>query len=155
MQLKCIEENFPSCIGLWGRVKKNSKIKMIKTIHHHAANLIAESENGKEFLVDIYDNTYPRKCYRGRVNFIGGSHDPADYSPRELLEREVKEEFSGITSSSGMEGIVADMVGERSCVIKPKKFASKEDIIKIQNSLLKFEPFKDYLIKMPAIEGKP
>lgn len=61
-------------------------------VHHHACNLIIESEGGKEFLVDVYDDTYPRVTYRGRANLTGGNHNPDDYSPEKLLKREIEEE---------------------------------------------------------------
>ena len=124
-------------------------------IHCHAGNLITISQKGDELLLDIYDSTYPLKAYRGRANLIGGVQKKSDRSPKEILEREINEEFSNKGENYNiMDSIMKEVVGEGPGAPRPERFAPESDIIRIRGELINFKPYKDYLVKMPLIEGK-
>ena len=62
-------------------------------VRDHSSVVILPSQNGNEFVFNVYDATYPRVEFRGAVNLVGGNLDPTDSSPRQLLERKLNEEF--------------------------------------------------------------
>jgi|SRR3989338_3215779 len=125
-------------------------------IHHHASVMIIPSKKNSEFLLDIYDGTYPKKSYRGKAHLIGGSNCEEDFSPRGLLEREIKEEFSQIQEEMGFDKNLEDLVGEGSPPKKIENFASKQDIKFIRDAILKNSvPYQDFFVKIPQDGSRP
>ena len=66
---------------------------MVK-VHHHASVVVIESEFGGRFLFGGYDKGYPVEVFRDAVNLIGGNHESLDVGPKDILLREIGEEFS-------------------------------------------------------------
>ena len=128
---------------------------MIHEIHHHCGVGIIESEKTQEFLFQVYDNTFPTVIYRGRINLIGGNHNPNDLSPKYLFEREIKEEFSITEKEEGWDSTLTDVVGEGSGPEKITKFASQSDMASIKDAVLQCQPFKDFVLNIPSIQNKP
>lgn len=122
-------------------------------ISHHAGVLIVDCEETGELFFDIYDETYPKKCFRGAVNLTGGNYSAGDSSPRTLLERELKEEFSTINSNVNTEDHslieTVGFIGKR--VVRELALKAEIDLIR-ENLIKSFYPLGDYLAKFPAIE---
>ena|SRR3989344_1797271 len=129
---------------------------MVREVHHHVGVGIIESEETKEFLFGVYDDTFPKIIYQGRINFIGGNHDPGDSSPLNLFQREINEEFKAeVTEQKGIDKNLVELVGEGIGARTIRNFAPEEDIEVIRESILtSSKPFKDYFITVPAINGK-
>jgi 8-oxo-dGTP pyrophosphatase MutT (NUDIX family) len=129
----------------------------MRKVHHHCSTVIIESAKEGELLMSEYDDTHPRPSFRGKVNFIGGNHHEGDYSPRTLLEREIREELNAepcpegkmITDKTllgaGLKGMSAMAVGN---------LAPASDITTIRDSVLRnARPYADYLVDIPALDG--
>ncbi len=130
---------------------------MKRDIQHHVAVMIIESSRGNQFLMGLYDNTYPLKVFRERVNLIGGNQHPEDYSPRGILERELTEEFSiRHTQEKSIEEAISRTSGKGVGALVPKEFASQDDIDRIRNFLLaQYAAYKDFHIDAPYIKHIP
>ena len=98
----------------------------------HPSVLVIESERTREVLMGVYDESYHLVCYRGSANLIGGNPSPKDCCPKDVLLREIKEEF--------------DYSGEGS--------ASRKDLARIREvALSKISPFKDFYFQFGKIKG--
>lgn len=130
---------------------------MAKLIHHHASVVIIESEEGREFLFAMYDNTYPKVLYRGRANLIGGNASAEDNSPYDILLRELEEEFAIKKEKKfEIEEDLTDILGNKSKLKRIKKFANNNDIKNIKESILKScVAFQDFLVEIPSLGGSP
>lgn len=124
-------------------------------IHNHASVVLVYNEN--KILSNIYDYTYPKEIWRGRINLLGGGQDRGDISPRLLLEREIREEFT--IKPEGLrryDSNFSDIVGSGSGAPKISKFSSKIDIDLVKNSVLKnLRPYKDFLVSFPCYRDRP
>ncbi len=123
-------------------------------VSHHSSVVIIESENGNEFLVSIYDDTYTPKCFRGAINFLGGNHKSGDKSPFSILIRELKEELSINQDYIAQESNLEDLLFRE----KPQEinsFAPENDIEIIKSEIIaNIIPYKDYLLNFPSFEGR-
>lgn len=66
---------------------------MKQKVRNHASVAVVLSERSGEFLFDRYTDTYRIPVWRGCINLIGGNQSFEDSSPRDIWEREVREEF--------------------------------------------------------------
>ncbi len=130
---------------------------MMRDILHHVSLLLIQSPNKKDFLLGIYDDTYPLESFRGRVNLIGGNQHSEDQSPRGILEREIQEEFLiRTTEEKEIEEAISRTSGAGVGAPVPKKFAPLDDIEKIREALLDlFIPYGDFLITTPYLKNRP
>ncbi len=130
---------------------------MIRDILHHVSLLIIESSDKKEFLIGVYDNTYPLEVFRKRVNLIGGNQHPEDQSPSEILEREIREEFCiHTTEEKNIEEAIERTSGPGAGAHIPSNYASLEDIEKIRDAIITlYKPYADFLINVPYLKNKP
>ncbi len=130
---------------------------MLREILHHVSLLIIESPDRRDFILGIYDDTYPLESFRGRVNLIGGNQHPEDQSPREILEREIGEEFSIRTiQEKVIEEAISYTSGAGIGAPLPQKFAPPEDIKNIRNRILTYyTPYLDFLITAPYLKNRP
>ena len=127
----------------------------MKSVHHHASVVIIESEEKPEFLFSLYDNTYPKVLYRGRVNLIGGNNNIEDNSPYDLLVRELKEEFRASQEEEADDSLI-EILGKSHEKQKAKKFASQKDISFIKEGIIRtLKPFQDFHVKISSLEGFP
>jgi len=125
-------------------------------VHHHSSMAIIESDKTRDFLFDIYDNTFPIVANRGKAHFIGGNHNLEDDSPFSIFDREIREEFSGYEHSEKEDNTLLEVIGAMSKEKEIKNFASKEFIHSIRDSIIgRAEPFQDFLITVPSIESRP
>ena len=124
-------------------------------IHNHASVIVAY--RGREILSNMYDGTYPKEIWRNRINFIGGGQSQEDKSPRDLLCREIHEEFSLKDREAGAyDQTVSDIVGDGQGAPIIQNFAPKEDIDVIRNNMLdNLRPYSDFLVSIPAYKKKP
>jgi hypothetical protein len=108
----------------------------MRNVNHLASMILVQSQKTNDFLFGGYNSTYPKKCFRNTVNFIGGvCEDLVDDSPLDTLIRELREEFS-INKN-------VDLI-----------YASEKDISIIRESIItNILPFKDYLVSFPSVEG--
>jgi len=96
----------------------------MRKIDHHVGCVIIQSNSGEDFLFSMYDHTYPTICCRYKINFVGGNWEKGDYSPKEILLREIREEF----------------------------LSCEEDVITIRDSIINnLIPYKDYFVEVPEI----
>jgi hypothetical protein len=123
-------------------------------VHNHASVILAY--NGKDIVSNIYDNTYPKEIWRGRINLLGGGQSPGDLSPRYLLEREIAEEFRiSKEETKEYDENFRDLVGEGKGAPKINSFASKRDINLVRDFLLyNSEPWRDFLITLPPYKNR-
>lgn len=64
-----------------------------RTVSHHMAAVIIESERKGKFLLEVHDAG--RANYlKGYATLIGGTHNADDLSPEEILQRTFRERFS-------------------------------------------------------------
>ena len=124
-------------------------------VHNHASVIIAY--NGREILSNVYDNTYPREIWRGRINLIGGGQGKEDTSPFQLLKREIEEEFRiEKEQAKPYDKNFADVVGSGKGAPEVTSFASVEDINLVRAALLKdIKPYCDFLVSLPPYKTKP
>jgi len=124
-------------------------------VHNHASVILAY--NGKELVSNVYDNTYPKEIWRGRINLMGGGQAQGDISPFYLLEREINEEFrinSEVTKEYDKN--FSELVGEGKGAPKINSFASEKDIKLVKDFLLlNSQPYWDFLITMPPYKDRP
>lgn len=130
---------------------------MVREVHHHVGVGIIESVKTREFLFGVYDDTYLKVRYQGRVNLIGGNHGPDDYSPWDLFQREINEEFAvKIEKPKEFDKSFVELFGKGMGTKTVRNFAKEEDIRTIRENILNnSEPFKDYFVIVPAMDGKP
>lgn len=126
-------------------------IKFMRDIYHHVSVLIVRPHSSGEFLIGIYDNTYPLQPFRGRVNFFGGNQHPEDQSPLELLQREINEEFViNKIREKELESSIHKTSGKGQGAQVPNAFAPLQHIASLRDSFLKScTPYKDFLISAP------
>jgi len=63
-------------------------------IDHHSSSVIVHNPGRNCFLFGVYDTGYPVTAWHNHANLIGGNAIAGDVSPREILRREINEEFS-------------------------------------------------------------
>jgi len=128
---------------------------MLIDVHHHASVIIVY--NSDILLSNIYDNTYPRESCRGRINLLGGSQNRSDKSPKDLLERELGEEFRICVEDPGAyDKDYAGTVGAGSGAPKVEKFATQKDIELVKSEILsKACPYQDFLAHIPQFKNLP
>jgi hypothetical protein len=128
---------------------------MKTSIHNHASVILAY--NRDNIVSNIYDNTYPKEIWRGRINLLGGGQSPGDVSPRYLLEREMNEEFRiNRGETKKYDKNFSDLVGKGKGAPKIDLFASRAEIKYIKDFLLNNSgPWGDFLIKLPPYKDKP
>jgi len=107
-------------------------------IDAHASVLITYSLEAEKLFLSQYNAGYPKAIFRGSANLIGGNVSPNDYSPEDVLIRELSEEFNP------NHGIEKKFVGE-------VDWASDSDIRLIRTSLFGFQPLQDFKIIQPRI----
>ena len=124
-------------------------------IHNHASVVLAYMD--RKILSNLYDETYPKEIWRNRINLIGGAQSQEDKSPRELLYREICEEFSlGKREADVYDSNVSDIIGDGQGAPIIQNFAPKEEIDAVKNSILsKINPYSDFLVSIPAYRKKP
>ncbi|HPD81649.1 MAG TPA: hypothetical protein PK357_00945 [Candidatus Pacearchaeota archaeon] len=124
-------------------------------VHNHASILLAYLD--EKVVSNIYDDTYPKEIWRGRINLIGGGQNPGDISPRSLLEREINEEFAiSKEEIKEYDKNFKDLVGEGNGAPGIDLFASKKEIDFVNNFLLNnIKPWKDFLITFPPYKSNP
>lgn len=124
-------------------------------IHHHVGVTIIQAENMQEFLMGVYDNTYPHPTYRGRVNLIGGNNSPNDFSPQGLVERELKEEFSTYSAEKEFDPSIKETIGTGPVPKIGRLIASGRDISLLKNNILSnLVEYQDFLAVMPEMEKR-
>lgn len=124
-------------------------------VHTHAVALFAESQRGDEYLLGIYDNTYPVIKYRGRaIGTSGGMVAGEDVSPFETLRRETLEEFSREQDyEDKFDPTLAAVTGPGSRPERIERFAEQGLIDEVRDALLReSKPFRDYLVHVPAVQ---
>ncbi|MBI2046554.1 hypothetical protein HYT26_00115 [Candidatus Pacearchaeota archaeon] len=123
-------------------------------IHHHIGVTLIQAENMREFLMGVYDNTYPHPIYRGRVNLIGGNISPKDKSPYGLAERELKEEFSMNSTEKEFDPSIKDIIGTGP-IPKRGLMAPEQCISSLKNAVLSnLIPYQDFLAITPELAGR-
>src|SRR3989344_6764335 len=126
-------------------------------INHHVGVSIIRFKNTNKFLFGIYDETYPKKRYRGKANLIGGNHSIVDSSPWELFIREIKEEFNNnYENKKKIKKLTSELVGKGFGQEESKKeFAKEGDIKEIRDSvLLNTKPYSDFVVSLPTDKGR-
>ena len=128
---------------------------MKNKINHHCAVSIVRAENAPEFLLGVYDQTYPNESQRGKANLLGGNYKIGDYSTLELFKREISEEFRRDSENQiDLDRTVANFVGEVYPSIHNNHFADKEIVDRVRGSILKETiPYKDFVIRLPTKQG--
>ena len=125
-------------------------------INNHASIVLVY--NRDEILSNIYDGTYPREVWRGKINLLGGGQAKGDKSPRQLLERELNEEFKieELKERRDYDENFSKLVGEGSGAPIVPKFASASDINFVKKEIFdNLRAYKDYLANFPAYKDKP
>ncbi len=131
--------------------------KNMTQVSHHSSVVIMHDENQGRFLLGRYDDTYPRTSQRGRVKPVGGNYSPRrpTSSPKELLDRELNEEFSiheKDHSTEDLEHILgASFVGPA----KRSLFAPESDIRRLLEIGLSAEPHQDFIAEFPSLDDRP
>ncbi len=134
-----------------------------RQVNHHSGVVIVEDRNNSRFMVQLYDDTYPRAYWRSAANLIGGNYQKpeagkiADASPRTIYTREVIEEFAlgGDDPTAGIEASVANIVGSGPGAKKQTNFAPIADILRMRDAVLKGTPYGDFIYTVPELSGKP
>lgn len=128
---------------------------MEQKVHNHASVVLVHS--GDKIFSNIYDNTYPKEIYRGRLNLIGGGQSPGEKSPRGLLEREITEEFQKDLEDNGdYDANFAEVIGEGVGAQKASDFAPIGDINFVRKNILSgIKPYNDFFVTIPAYKDKP
>ena len=123
----------------------------MREICHHVSVIIVNPSSSGHLLLGIYDDTYPLETFRNRVNFFGGNQHPEDQSPREIIEREIGEEFRVLeVREKTIEESLYATSGRGPGARIPEKFAPVEDIKNIRDALLSTcSPYKDFFITAP------
>lgn len=120
----------------------------MEKIDYHAGNVIIEAEKGNVFLFNKYNFSYPFKIYRGRINFMGGGKDRGDFSPEELVKREISEEFSIKEDKSYDEALLENLRGEKYSLPKIEKFASEDEINYVKKEILEnMVSYQDFFVE--------
>lgn len=124
-------------------------------VHNHASVILAY--NNQEIVSNVYDSTYPKEIWRGRINLIGGGQSKGDISPKYLLEREIKEEFKIDNSEAGYyDNNFSDIIGSGKGAPKINSFATEKDILLVRDFLLEnYKPYNDFLVTFPGYKNKP
>jgi hypothetical protein len=131
---------------------------MKETLDCHPSVVVAHSPETQSFLFSVYDETYPKKAYRGAANNIGGNPEPFDFatdpltrvscgSPSALLIREIYEELDPYAQGPNNDN--PNRLGQK------VNWASPKDIVAIRDSLVKgLQPMQDFMVRQPkAIPG--
>lgn len=122
----------------------------------HSSCVIIEAEKSDEFLLGMYDETYPTEYFRGAINLIGGNYKKEDKSPLGILLREIKEEFSSNQKYVNQkEKGLRNVTGKWRPPLEIRSFANEEDIFLIKNEIISnIRPYKDYLWCSPFLMDK-
>ena len=124
-----------------------------KPINHCAVCVLIESGGAKEFLFNIYDNTFPIKIWQNKINLIGGGKLAQDDSPYFAVKREVNEEFSS-TKNVELDTAYKETLKSGSYDLPQiGKMASEKDIIDVKSQILKnLGPYQDFIITLPTTD---
>ncbi len=133
-----------------------------RQVNHHSGVVIVEDESKSRFMVQVYDDTYPRTYWQGAAHLIGGNYQKpehgkrGDNSPREIYTREVIEEFAlgGEDPTKGIESSVANIVGTGPGAKRQTNFAPEADIFNLRDAVLRGTPYGDFIYTIPELNGK-
>ena len=113
------------------------------TLDAHPSVVIAPCEALGKLLMAVYDGTYPQVSYRFSANNIGGNPSPKDGSPRNVLLREIEEEYDSNHKEKTQFG-------------ETVLWAPSDDIELIRNQLLQNAiPYGDFYVKATQFPTDP
>tara|TARA_Y100000310_G_C20676469_1_gene813377 strand:- start:1243 stop:1878 length:636 start_codon:yes stop_codon:yes gene_type:complete len=99
----------------------------------HPCLLICVGKNPLEVIMNVYDEGYKYKTYRGSAHFIGGNPSREDNSPEDVLIREINEEVRKDESKGN--------------------WADEREIALIREAMLVNKAFGDYFVNVDEIPG--
>lgn len=114
-----------------------------RTVEVHPSVTIAYCTEKEKLLMAVYDSGYSQVSYRFSANNIGGNPNPKDGNPRNVLIREIREEYN-------------PEHGEKTNFGEAVLWAQKEDISFVRDSLLKgLKPYKDFFVTAIQLPEDP